>query len=128
MVNKQNKNLVYITSLQNVIELHVLTPETIHRFAHVPKVILALGVSDLFNVIHRVSQKMILDGVTEHDVKEKVVFILNEMVQKIVEVSLSKEMGGKYEIPTITFDSLTGFDVNFLKDAGIDPDSFNKEV
>ena len=128
MEKQQNKSLIFIHSLQNVIEIHNLTAATINRFAHIPKVILVLGVSDIFNVIHRVSQKMILDGVNEFDVKEKVVIILNEIVQKIVEVSLVNETGGKYNIPNITFESLTGFDVNFLKDTGIDPDSLNKEV
>jgi len=107
-----DKYLIYISSLQNVIEINKLEPKTIKDFYHVPKVLLMLGVSDIFNVIHRVSQKMVIDGVNSKDLQHKVLVILNEITKKVIEVATNSEYD-KLEF------SLNDFDSDFLKDIGI---------
>lgn len=127
MEKQLNKQLVYIRSLHNVVEINVLALDTIAKFKHQPKVILMLGVSDIFNIVHRVSQKVVLSGTSEHNVKNDVVVILNEIIQAIIETAIANELV-EVKVSEIVLDSLTEFDLNFLKEAGLNPDSLKEET
>lgn len=91
MVKKSKKRIAYIKPLLNHVELNVLEPFLIEKYKFVPQVLLALGVSDFYNLIHRTTQRAIQEELSENEAKEFTTDVLNSVIGQILAVAALAE-------------------------------------
>ena len=119
MVEKVKKKIVYIKPLQNVVEINVLSTETVGKFKQNPHALIALGVSDFYNLLHRISQKVAIDKINESQIKNFTTAILHSVLGQIFKASVEDENPEAFNEEEFNC-SVTEFDINFLKEVKID--------
>lgn len=123
MVKKVNKILVFVKPLQNTIEINILEPETIQKFKHNPHVLLSLGIVDIFNVMHRISQKVVIDKIGEYEVKQFTKAVLYSLLVEIIKASVVSAENAVETGLEILSKEITDDDLVFLQQIGIKPTS-----